>query len=120
MFFPKTEFCPFNSDEYPRIIKDDIIKNASDSEISRNDMETSPEYDTKCELMKKIQETSFAVVDLNLFLDTHPDCEQALELFESIPGFSDSEEKIAFCRSKIDEIKMAEENKKQASLSAVP
>ena len=32
---------------------------------------------------------------------------KALELFESIPGFGDSEEQAAFCRSKIEEIKQA-------------
>ena len=84
MFFPKTDFCPFNSDEPDNGLKDSVIKSALDNEISRNDMETTPEYDTKCEMMKKIQEMSFAIVDLNLFLDTHPDCEQALELFKKL------------------------------------
>lgn len=30
------------------------------------------------ELIKKIQILQFAAVDLNLFLDTHPDCSQAI------------------------------------------
>lgn len=29
-------------------------------------------------MLLKIQELSFTLVDLNLFLDTHPDCQQAL------------------------------------------
>ena len=33
------------------------------------------------ELKKKIQELSFTLVELNLYLDTHPDCRQALELY---------------------------------------
>ena len=32
----------------------------------------------KCEIILKIQELSFACVDLNLYLDTHPDDEKAL------------------------------------------
>lgn len=51
-----------------------------------------PENDMKCpgnnsaqkELLNKIRETVFALVDLNLFLDTHPNCKQALELFTSL------------------------------------
>ena len=35
----------------------------------------------KNELMRKIQETGFAIVDCNLFLDSHPDCSVALEFF---------------------------------------
>ena len=33
-------------------------------------------------LLKKIDELSFACTDLNLFLDTHPNCQEALELFK--------------------------------------
>lgn len=33
------------------------------------------------ELMRQIQAVSFAMDDLRLFLDTHPDCTQARELF---------------------------------------
>lgn len=36
------------------------------------------------ELLNKIRETTFALVDLNLYLDTHPNCKQALELFTSL------------------------------------
>ena len=85
MFFPKTEFCPFNKDEMPDCCYDNSsISSVLDSELSKSDTENMPEYDGKCEMMKKIQEMSFAIVDLNLFLDTHPDCEQALELFKKL------------------------------------
>ena len=33
----------------------------------------------KAELFKKIQQLSFVKVELELFLDTHPDCPAALE-----------------------------------------
>ncbi len=32
-------------------------------------------------LLKKINEVSFAVNDIALFLDTHPDCQEALEFY---------------------------------------
>lgn len=39
---------------------------------------------SKKELLKKISEVGFAIYDLNLFLDTHPHCEEALKLFKSL------------------------------------
>lgn len=38
----------------------------------------------KEKLMKEIQEVGFALVDLNLFLDTHPDNKLALDFFEDM------------------------------------
>ncbi len=35
-------------------------------------------------LMKKIQSLSFAKVESELFLDTHPECRQALEYYKEI------------------------------------
>lgn len=32
-------------------------------------------------LLRRINEVSFAVNDIHLFLDTHPDCQEALEFF---------------------------------------
>lgn len=37
---------------------------------------------SKEELLKRINEISFAVVELTLFLDTHPENEEALSLFK--------------------------------------
>ena len=31
--------------------------------------------------LKRIQQLSFALVELNLYLDTHPDCKNALDLY---------------------------------------
>ncbi|TCK98473.1 spore coat protein JB [Natranaerovirga hydrolytica] len=35
-------------------------------------------------LLRDIQELEFAAIDLNLFLDTHPDCEKALMDYNAI------------------------------------
>lgn len=39
---------------------------------------------TRQELMKQIQQTGFALVDLNLFLDSHPQNQMALDYFEDV------------------------------------
>lgn len=36
----------------------------------------------KARLMKKIKEYDFALKELNLYLDTHPNCRRALTLFK--------------------------------------
>ena len=36
----------------------------------------------KAELLRRIQELSFACVESELFLDTHPDCMAALDFFK--------------------------------------
>lgn len=35
-------------------------------------------------LMREIQEVNFALVDLNLYLDSHPDCKMALDFFRDM------------------------------------
>ena len=35
------------------------------------------------EMMKKLQELGFMLVELNLYLDTHPDCARARELYNT-------------------------------------
>ena len=52
---------------------------------------TEPMPDTDCsctgnkaELLKKISELEFAITDLNLYLDTHPDCKEALEMLTKL------------------------------------
>ncbi len=36
----------------------------------------------QCELMRKIQKYDFALYDLMLYLDTHPHCQEALQLYD--------------------------------------
>ena len=41
-------------------------------------------------LMKKIQTYDFYLVDLHLFLDSHPNCKEALEYFKKYKELSDA------------------------------
>jgi len=85
MFYPKTDFCPFNSDEPYWPSDENCVECPVDmNNQKKNNMENAPMHDTQCEMMKKIQETEFAMIDLNLFLDTHPDCSEALKLYSKL------------------------------------
>ena len=77
MIYPKVNCCPFNTD--------DEFEDCTCEEVSVDrEMETSPDYNTQCEMMKKIQELAFAQTDLNLFLDTHEDNQEALRLYNEL------------------------------------
>ncbi len=39
------------------------------------------EYNDRRELLKKVQEADFLALDLQLYLNTHPNCERALKLY---------------------------------------
>lgn len=84
MFYPKADCCPYNSDE--TIIPAEKIISKMQDAILENESNMSG----KCEMMRKIQETDFAIIDLNLFLDTHPNCSEALELFTKLAATSKS------------------------------
>lgn len=43
-------------------------------------------------LLNKIQKYDFAIKELNLYLDTHPDCRRALTLFNKYNGLLKSAE----------------------------
>ena len=45
-------------------------------------------------LLKKINEVSFAVDDILLFLDTHPDCQEALDFYR---------QNVAICKGALSE-----------------
>lgn len=55
-----------------KLVYDDCFQ--CDDEISQS----------QARLLNKVREISFAVVELNLFLDTHPDCREALSLFKKL------------------------------------
>ncbi len=38
----------------------------------------------RCECIRRVYELGFALDDLVLYLDTHPDCQQGLALFETL------------------------------------
>ncbi len=46
------------------------------------------------DLMKQIQQISFLLVDLNLYLDNHPDCRQALEDYNILVEAMDELRKV--------------------------
>ena len=89
MFYPKSEFCPFNPDEPKREIYNSSIAE-SENEINRFDEMTNNNSSSQCEMLRRIQEIDFAIIDLNLFLDTHPNCNEALELFTKLSATSKS------------------------------
>ncbi|UKI35696.1 MAG: spore coat protein CotJB [Clostridiales bacterium] len=49
-------------------------------------MQNGSDWDSmgRAELLRRIDEIGFAAYDLQLFLDTHRDCEEALELYKSL------------------------------------
>lgn len=84
MFYPKASCCPFNSED--NINSSDI----NNSNLCVSNLENEDNICTQNEMMKKIQEVDFAIIDLNLFLDTHPECSEALELFTKLSATSKS------------------------------
>ena len=86
MFYPKAECCPFNCDN----AASDNSAMSPEVDYCKNNIENGNNVSTKCEMMRKIQEVDFAIIDLNLFLDTHPDCDEALELFTKLAATSKS------------------------------
>lgn len=48
--------------------------------LSREEEIRIMEAMSECQLMKQINEVSFAVNDLQLYLDTHPDCREGLRM----------------------------------------
>jgi len=38
----------------------------------------------KNDLMKKIRQLDFAMIELGLYLDNHPDCSEALEIYDKV------------------------------------
>ena len=82
MNYSSEGFCRYeweNSTE-----KDKVSCPINEKELLCKESEQTPNNNTEASMMKKIQETEFSLVDLNLFLDTHPDCKEALELFTQL------------------------------------
>ena len=74
-----------------------VSRTASDEEIKKKYRELARKYhpdnyannplaDLAQEKMKQINEASFAVDEAVLFLDTHPDCAQAMQYYQSAVG----------------------------------
>lgn len=78
MIYPKTPFCPMGDENC------DIEKNNSDKNtkgIKNSESTDTPNGTDKSKMLLEIQQLDFAVTELNLFLDTHPNDEEALNMF---------------------------------------
>ena len=88
MFYPKADCCPYNNNIQSDKASADL--NLPDEKNSELCLENSCNVSEKCEMMRKIQEIDFAIIDLNLFLDTHPQCKEAITLFKELSATSKS------------------------------
>lgn len=88
MFYPKADCCPFNDSDIADTQNMNQMSRQSNDDMGN--MGKPENVFTQKELMKKIQEADFALIDLNLFLDTHPDCREALALFNELSRASES------------------------------
>ena len=89
MFYPKSELCPFSSDE-PVKEMCNVSLAKYDSESNKYNDLSSHNHSDQNEMLRRIQEVDFAIIDLNLFLDTHPHCTEALNLFTELTATSKS------------------------------
>jgi len=55
------------------------MDNKQDDKVKAESM-----YHQQMQMLLQIQELEFTAIDLNLYLDTHPDDQQALSLYNSI------------------------------------
>ncbi len=67
MYYPNSPYCPENM-----------------CDCNQNNNNGGNTNLSKEELMRKIQEVKFAAYDLQLFLDTHPENTQALDLYTKL------------------------------------
>ena len=84
MIYPKTDFCPFNADNPCGEVLPEREERMCPDENGQREVKNETGNALQAEMMKKIYETEFALTDLNLFLDTHPDCQEALNLFTQL------------------------------------
>ena len=78
MIYPKNPYCPMNNPCPPSTGGDN---NTGDNNNGGNNGGSN----MTCEsMMKKIHELEFAVTDLNLYLDTHPENTEALKMLTQL------------------------------------
>ena len=96
MYYPKAKCCPFNTDDekMPLTSQQPAVRAESipqpEPEHGCNNSDNESHNGSKHEMMQKIQKIDFAIIDLNLFLDTHPNCKEAIELFTKLAATSRS------------------------------
>lgn len=93
MIYPTAPFCPFGDESNDKSDSSASHgKNTGDSAANQDNTVGNPLFDdadnmlgadklSREQLFNFINELTFALVELNLFLDTHPDDEQALKTF---------------------------------------
>ena len=81
MIYPKNPYCPLNNDcSYPGMDNENNGNNGGNTG-NGNGMGS----DMTCEqMLTKICEMEFTLTDLNLYLDTHPDNKEALDMFTKL------------------------------------
>lgn len=100
MIYPKNPYCPFDKDYMNpdsgnngnnNMPGDDCMcpgngnGNNNGNNGNSNNGNGGNNGTMNCgEMMKQIAELEFAITDLNLYLDTHPDSKEALELFTKL------------------------------------
>ena len=81
MIYPKSPFCPMNEDNAKRVNSNnsDAKNNSGNAARMSDDMnQGGNDKLSREELMNVINGLEFAVTDINLFLDTHPNEAEAL------------------------------------------
>ncbi len=71
--FPDNMYCPGNNGN----------SNNNDNNCDCNN-NNGNDNTTREEMLKRISELDFAITDLNLYLDTHPECAEALEMLTKL------------------------------------
>jgi len=81
MIYPKNPYCPLNNPCPPQ---SDSGNDNCDNNCNNNGGNNSGS-NMNCEMMlKKISELEFAITDLNLYLDTHPNNKDALKMLTQL------------------------------------
>lgn len=97
MIYPKNPFCPLNDDCMCPGNGNDNNNNSNNNNSNNNNNNNNNNIGggnnnncgqggnmTQNEMLKKIMELEFAVTDLNLYLDTHPENREALEMLTKL------------------------------------
>jgi len=93
MIYPKNPYCPLNNDcMCPGGNNNNNTGNGGNTGNNGNNNNNNCNNDnnggnsnmSRDEMLRQIMELEFAVTDLNLYLDTHPDSKEALDMFTKL------------------------------------
>ena len=84
MIYPKNPYCPLNNDcSCPGMDSGNSSNNGGNN--NDNNSGNSNDNSMSCEqMLTKISELEFTLTDLNLYLDTHPNNQEALDMFTKL------------------------------------